>query len=576
MNFIDTGLNANIINAISELGFETPTPIQQKAIPHIINSNQDLVALAQTGTGKTAAFGLPAIQLTQTDLKYPQTLILCPTRELCLQITKDIDSYAKQTRNLRTVAVYGGASIENQIRDLRKGAHIVVGTPGRTRDLINRKKLWLDNIERVVLDEADEMLTMGFKEELDAILEVTPATKQTLLFSATMSKEVAGIAKRYMSDPAEITVARKNIGAANVEHIFYQVHTRDRYEALKRIADMNPSIYGIVFCRTRRETKEVSTRLMTDGYNADALHGDLSQAQRDEVMNKFRKNLLQILVATDVAARGLDVDSLTHVINYNLPDNPEIYTHRSGRTGRAGKSGISIAIVNRQEIRKIQAIERYSKIKFNKGLVPTGPEICNKQLFAFIDKMEKVQVDEQQIAPFLEDVYNKLEWLDREQLIKHFVSLEFNRFLEYYKNACDLNVSDRSSRADRKSQRAKVRFARLFVNVGSKNKLNPARLIGMVNEALDSSEAGIGRIEILKKFTFFEVDETFAPSIIAALDGDIFEGVELSLEMAASKAPAGGRSRSGGGRNDRFRGPRKGGGKGKRSFSGDRRKKKRR
>ena len=364
--FAETGLQDEILDAVRELGFEKPTPIQAKAIPYVLDSNQDILAFAQTGTGKTAAFGLPAIHLTEVDERTTQTLVLCPTRELCLQITKDMESYAKRVRGLNIVAVYGGASIDKQIKALNRGAHIVVGTPGRTKDLLKRKKLKLENVERVVLDEADEMLTMGFKDDLEAILAKTPDDKQTLLFSATMSKGIMAVTKEYMHDPVKLTVARMNVGAENVQHIYYMVHAKDRYEVLKRIADMNPNIYSIVFCRTRRETKEVANKLMHDGYNADALHGDLSQAQRDEVMGRFRKRHLQILVATDVAARGLDIDDLTHVINFNLPDSAEIYTHRSGRTGRAGKSGISIAIIHTRETRRLREIERLSKITFTK------------------------------------------------------------------------------------------------------------------------------------------------------------------------------------------------------------------
>ena len=348
--FKNFGLHQNILTAVHELGFETPTPIQSETIPHLMSSHQDIIATAQTGTGKTAAFGLPAIHLANPDNKNTQTIVLCPTRELCVQITRDLISYSKYLKGVNILAVYGGEKIHSQIRALKKGAQIVVGTPGRTRDLINRKKLFVENIERVVLDEADEMLTMGFKEELDAILENTPNEKQTLLFSATMSKKVVSITRKYMRNPVEIAVARKNIGAENIKHVNYMVHAKDRYEVLKRIADMNPNIYGIVFCRTRRETKEIANKLMHDGYNADAIHGDLSQPQRDEVMGKFRRRSLQVLVATDVAARGLDVNDLTHIINYNLPDDPEVYVHRSGRTGRAGKSGISIAIIHTRDM----------------------------------------------------------------------------------------------------------------------------------------------------------------------------------------------------------------------------------
>ncbi len=541
-NFTETGLEENLLRAVNELGFEQPTPIQAKTIPHLLTSDRDLMAFAQTGTGKTAAFGLPALHLTNAEDRRTQTLILCPTRELCMQITNDLNKFSKYIRDINVVAVYGGASAENQIRALNKGAQIVVATPGRAKDLINRKKLILSTIERVVLDEADEMLSMGFQEDLDAILSKMPDSKQTLLFSATMSKEVLAITKKYMNDPVELSATQKNTVAVNVEHRYYMVHARDRYEVIKRIADINPSIYGIVFCRTRRETKEVAGKLMHDGYNADALHGDLSQAQRDEVMGRFRKRQLQLLVATDVAARGLDVNDLTHIINYNLPDDAEIYIHRSGRTGRAGKKGISIAIVHTREGKRIKEIEKKFKISFNRQLVPGGKEICTKQLYTLIDKIEKVEVDEQQIEPFLQAIYKKLEWLSREELIKHFVSAEFNRFLEYYKNAKDLNVDEShqpetKSRREKKTrgERRKTGFTRLFINIGAKNKLTPTRLIGLVNEALRSDEAEIGKIEVLKNFSFFEIDAGVEHKLMQALSGKEFDGISLSLEISQEK-----------------------------------------
>jgi ATP-dependent RNA helicase DeaD len=538
--FNDFGLNIEILKAIKELGFETPTPIQAETIPLLMSSSQDIIATAQTGTGKTAAFGLPAILLVNPNNKNTQTLILCPTRELCVQITRDLISYSKYMKGINVLAVYGGARIDSQIRALKKGAQIVVGTPGRTRDLINRRKLFVENIERVVLDEADEMLTMGFKEELDAILENTPDNKQTLLFSATMSKKVVSITRKYMKKPVEISVARTNVGAENIKHVNYMVQAKDRYEVLKRIADMNPNIYGIVFCRTRRETKEIANKLMHDGYNADAIHGDLSQSQRDEVMGKFRRRSLQVLVATDVAARGLDVNDLTHIINYNLPDDPEVYVHRSGRTGRAGKSGISIAIIHTRDIRKLREIERISGISFSKELVPDGRDICEKRLYALIDKIEKVEVNEEQIGPFLDDIYEKLASFDRENLIKHFVSAEFNRYLSYYKNSRDINISGgknkRDSREPRdrksRSERRESKFATIYINVGARNNLSPNRLMGLINEALDSKDAVIGSIDIMKKFSFFEIEENRKTEIINALNKESFEDVSLSVEIS--------------------------------------------
>lgn len=572
--FDDTGLKPTILQAVKELGFVSPTPIQAKTIPHLLNSTQDLIALAQTGTGKTAAFGLPVIQLVDENSKNTQALILCPTRELCLQITRDLKSYSKFVKGLAIVPVYGGTSIDKQIRALKKGAQVVVATPGRAKDLIQRKKLLLNQVNRVVLDEADEMLSMGFKEDLDAILSETSEDKQTLLFSATLSKEIARIAKNYMDAPEQLSVARLNVGAENVQHLYYMVRASDRYEVVKRIADMNPNIYGIVFCRTRMETKEIAAQLMTDGYNADAIHGDLSQAQRDEVMNRFRSRKLQLLIATDVAARGLDVNDLTHVINYKLPDSSEIYTHRSGRTGRAGKSGISIAIIHSREQRKIQQIERQSKVTFTKAVAPTGREICEKQLYALIDRIKTVNIDEQQITTFLPEIYEKLSELSREDLIKRFVSNEFNQFLDYYKNARDINInSGRDDRRDRRDDRGRDRdrrrdrdrdrdrdrgrdrdrdrnprekrsvserrnnsaFTRLFVNLGSKNKVNPAKLIGLINNTANSSSIEIGKIEILRKFSFFEIEKGEASDLLKQMNNSVYDGVPLLVEEAQPK-----------------------------------------
>ena len=541
--FKDSGLRQEILTALAEIGFESPTPIQSKSIPHLMSSKQDIIASAQTGTGKTAAFGLPSIHMTQIDKKMPQTLVMCPTRELCIQIAQDLTDFSKYLPGLKIVPVYGGASIDTQIRALKKGAQIIIGTPGRTKDLINRKKLILSNIKRVVLDEADEMLTMGFKEDLQAILAKTPSEKQTLLFSATMSKRIIAITKQYMNSPIEISAARVNLGAENVQHLYYMVHAKYRYEVLKRIADSNPNIYGITFCRTRRETKEISNKLMQDGYNADAIHGDLSQAQRDEVMDRFRKGKLHLLVATDVAARGLDVNDLTHVINYNLPDDDEVYVHRSGRTGRAGKSGISIAIIHTREMGRIRGIEKISKIKFSRELVPSGKDICQKQLYSLMDKIKRVIVDETQIEPFLPTIYKKLESLDREELIKHFVSAEFNRFLNYYKNSSDINLSGNLPKKNTKAARERVSqkerrkssFSSLFINLGKANNVSPSRLIGIINEGLNSSDAVIGKIEVTKKSSFFEIEESKASQLIKALNGTKVGGVKLSLEIAKKK-----------------------------------------
>ena len=437
-----------------------------------MSSDQDLIASAQTGTGKTAAFGLPLLDLTNTKVTNVQTLILCPTRELCIQITNDLLSYSKYLKNINILSVYGGVKIEKQIKSLKKGPQIVVGTPGRTNDLIRRKKLIIGNIDRLILDEADEMLSMGFKEDLEAIIQQTPKKKQILLFSATMTQKVVGVTKKYMKNSLEIAVARVNRAADNVEHIYYVVKPRDRYEVVKRIADMNPDIYGIVFCRTRRETKDIAIKLMNDHYNADTIHGDLSQSERDDVMRRFRKGQLQILVATDVAARGLDVEDLTHVINYNLPDDDEIYIHRSGRTGRAGKKGVSIAIINGRNMRKLKDIERTSKISFKKKDVPSGLDICKKRLYALIDKIEKVDVNEDQIEPFLPYIFEKLNWLDREKLIKHFVSTEFNRYLSYYKDSKDVNEESFEKVDNNRKTKRKRRNRRKFYNSKNSNRKN--------------------------------------------------------------------------------------------------------
>jgi ATP-dependent RNA helicase DeaD len=539
--FQRTGLRTEILDAVRELGFTAPTPIQEQAFPQLLNSDRDLIALAQTGTGKTAAFGMPLVHHTRVEDKFPQALILCPTRELCLQITRDLKDFAKFLPGLKSLAIYGGASISDQIRGLEKGPQIVVGTPGRVLDLLKRKKLRLHQIERVVLDEADEMLTMGFQEDLDAILDRTPEEKQTLLFSATMSKEVERISQRYMKDPVRLAAARTNQGAEKVDHIFYMVQARDKYEVLKRIADSHPDFYGIVFCRTRRDTKEIANKLGHDGYNADAIHGDLSQAQRDEVMGKFRSGQLQILVATDVAARGLDVKDLSHVVNFNLPDEPEVYVHRSGRTGRAGKSGTSIAIIHTREQRKLQGIQQKTGIRFTQELVPTGSEICKVQLLNLIDNLKQVEINHQEIDPFLPVIFEKLEDLSREDLIKRFVSTEFNRFLSYYEGARDINLPSKMQREKKKrsrEERMKEDYVPVYVNIGTRQNLTPARLIGLINNALDSSDALIGRINILKKFSFFEVEEKKAQRLIQALQGLHFNGVNILAEVSKDRPMA--------------------------------------
>jgi len=525
--FKEIGVAKDLCKGINEMGFINPTEVQEQSIPFLLLENRDLISLAQTGTGKTAAFGLPVIQKTELKNKYVQSIILCPTRELCIQICKDLETYSKYVSGIKILAVYGGTNIDTQIKSLNKGVHIVVGTPGRTKDLIKRKVLKLELVDKVVLDEADEMLSMGFKDDLDFILERTRADRQTMLFSATISKEVKSISKRYMSDAKEISVSKINSGAKNIEHHIYNVSSRNKYEALKRIADFNPNIYGIVFCRTKRHTKDIANKFMAEGYNADAIHGDLSQNQRDEVMQRFRNKSLQILIATDVAARGLDVDDITHVINYSLPDDPEVYIHRSGRTARAGKSGISIAISNESERRKIKAIEKKGGIKFVNKDVPTGVEICSNQLYKMIDKIENVEVDEKQIKPFLKDIYQKLEWLDRDELIKRFVSVEFNRFLNYYKEANKLQ-SKRSKKSEKKRGNKKS-MTGFSINIGRKHRATPIDIISIINRALKSNDIEIGKIELNRYQSFFEIDKDFADELTSNIKKIDFRGNDIVL-----------------------------------------------
>lgn len=537
------GLSPNLLKGIEDLGFKKPTPIQEKVIPIVFETENDIVGLAQTGTGKTAAFGLPIIEQIDIQNKSVQALILTPTRELCIQISKDLQKFSKYIKGLHVVSVYGGTSIDTQLKALKKGTHIITATPGRMLDLINRKAANITNVRTVVLDEADEMLNMGFRDELDGILEKTPDNKRTLLFSATMPKEVARIAQNYMNSPVKIVIGKQNSGAENIRHIYYQIHARDRYLTLKRIADINPEIYGIVFCRTRLETKEIADKLIKDGYNADALHGDLSQVQREHVMKRFRERSLQMLVATDVAARGIDVSDISHIINYNLPEELDMYTHRSGRTGRAGKSGVSIALVNYREKSKIPQIEKIIRKKFEKLPVPTGAEICEKQLFKLIDRMEKVEVDEDQIAPFMDAVNKKLEWLSKEQIIKHFLSLEFNRFLEYYKNAPDLNEKaedkrdkrdkrDGSRRNDRHRRKGKSGYTRFFINIGKKDGVVPKKIIGIINDNTKNHDINIGAIDVKDNFSFFEVGEKYTTKVLNSFHNNKFKGRRVRVEVA--------------------------------------------
>ena len=533
--FEELGVSPEIRKAIVELGYENPMPVQEEVIPYLLGNGNDVVALAQTGTGKTAAFGLPLIQKIDVKNCVPQALVLCPTRELCLQIAGDLTDYSKYITDLKILPVYGGSSIDSQIRSLKRGVHIIVATPGRLIDLMERKVAQLATIRDVVMDEADEMLNMGFTDSINAILENIPQDRNTLMFSATMSPEIARIAKTYLHEAKEITIGTKNEGSKNVNHVAYIVHAKDKYLALKRVVDFYPQIYGIVFCRTRKETQEIADKLIQDGYNADSLHGELSQAQRDLVMQKFRQRHLQLLVATDVAARGLDVNDLTHVINYGLPDDTESYTHRSGRTGRAGKTGISIAIINLREKGRMKEIEHIIKKKFEVSVLPSGQEICQQQLIKVIDDIEKVKVNEEEIETFLPGIYRKLDWLDKEDLIKRVVSLEFNRFLDYYKNAPEIeqpkaNEKKSEAKESRKGDKEKVGrkaekgYTRLFLNLGKTDGFYTNQIIDLVNRNLRKERIQIGRIDLMQNFSFFEVIQEQAPQVLKALNKVVLSG----------------------------------------------------
>lgn len=560
--FEELGVSPEIRKAIEEMGYENPMPVQEEVIPYLLGEGNDVVALAQTGTGKTAAFGLPLIQKINVKNRVPQALILCPTRELCLQIAGDLNDYSKYIDGLKVLPVYGGSSIESQIRMLKSGVHIIVATPGRLIDLMERKVAKLDTIGNVVMDEADEMLNMGFTDSINSILEKVPEDRNTLMFSATMSPEISRISKQYLRNAKEITIGTKNEGSKNVNHIAYVVHAKDKYAALKRIADYYPQIYGIIFCRTRKETQEIADKLIQDGYNADSLHGELSQAQRDLVMQKFRQRHLQLLVATDVAARGLDVNDLTHVINYGLPDDTESYTHRSGRTGRAGKTGISIAIINLRERGKMREIERIINKKFIVGEMPTGKQICEQQLIKLIDDIEKVKVNEEEIESFLPGIYRKLEWLSKEDLIKRVVSMEFNRFLEYYSNASEIEtptVTDRrgereprerkehGSSREKTERKAEKGYTRLFLNLGKTDGFYANQIIELINRNMKKQRTTIGRIDLMQNFSFFEVAEKQANDVISALNKVNLNGRKVVVEVAgenSGKSDNGGRKNS--------------------------------
>jgi ATP-dependent RNA helicase DeaD len=564
ITFESLGLNSAVLKAISDMGFVTPTPIQEQAIPALLTGSSDLVALAQTGTGKTAAFGLPLLTLLDFNSRDTQAIVLAPTRELCMQIAKDIVNYSVNMSNVNVVAVYGGASITNQITELRRGAQIIVATPGRLIDLIDRRKVNLENVRFAVLDEADEMLNMGFKDDLDTILASTPDTKNTWLFSATMPNEVLRISKNYMNNPTEVTVS-KNEGNVNIEHIYYTINNRDRYLALKRIADFNPDIFAIVFCRTKIETQQVADMLIKDGYNADALHGDLSQAQRDHVMNRYRSRNLQMLVATDVAARGIDVNDVTHVINYNLPDEIESYTHRSGRTARAGKKGVSIALVTSKEQGKIKMLERLIKSKFTPAMIPNGKEVCEKQLVNLMERLHTAPIDEAAIEGFLPAIYDAVKDLDKEEILKRFVSLEFNRFLEYYKKAPNLNagMSDRNPRERPERGGREERggsfvgnsnVSKLFINLGKMDDVDRDFMIDYIAHTANVPAGVITWVGIKDIFSFVEVKPEFAQPIIDAFRGQKFKQRPVRIELRDADGGGGSRERSGGGRDFKPRG----------------------
>jgi ATP-dependent RNA helicase DeaD len=571
--FKKLGLEPRVLEGISKLGFETPTPIQEQAIPALLTGSRDFIGLAQTGTGKTAAFGLPLLQILDFTSKKTQALVLAPTRELCVQIAKDIENFASNMKGVNIVPVYGGAAITRQMDQIKRGAPIIVATPGRLIDLLDRKAIKLDEISFVVLDEADEMLNMGFQEDIDYILENTPDERNTWLFSATMPPEVRTIAKKYMKDPFELTVGKKNAGAENIEHVYYVVHARDRYMALKRIVDFNPDIFGIVFCRTKIESQDVAEKLIKDGYNADAIHGDLSQQQRDKVMGQFRNRSLQLLIATDVAARGIDVNDVTHVINYELPDDTEVYTHRSGRTARAGKSGIAIAIINMKEMGKIRQIERHLNRKFKAERIPDGFQACEKQLMHLIQKVHDVEVDEAAISGYLPGIFNALADLSKEEVIKRFTSLEFNRFLEYYRNAPDINV-DASRGVAGGAERTRVRNENadtLFINLGSADGFDASKMLRYICDVAGVKGGVVGRIDIKGVYSFIDMERDVLPGVLTSFDGEVFKGrkVRVDISQGGSGGSGGGSGRSSGGSSrSRDRGGDRGGYQGRRESSG--------
>jgi ATP-dependent RNA helicase DeaD len=532
-SFDALGLSSAMLNVVSSLGFQTPTPVQEKAIPLLLKADRDIVALAQTGTGKTAAFGLPLVELCENTNPATQALILAPTRELCLQITSDLTKFAQNVKRLNIVAVYGGASISEQIKQVKRGAQIIVATPGRLMDMMDRKVVKINLIKFVVLDEADEMLNMGFKEDIDTILADTADDKRVWLFSATMPREVRAIAQNYMSDPIEITVGQQNTGNINIEHQYVVVDERHRYEALKRIVDFNIDIFAVVFCRTKLETQRIAENLMRDGYNADALHGDLTQQQRDKVMGAFRNKTLQLLVATDVAARGIDVSNITHVIHLNLPDEIEFYTHRSGRTARAGKKGISIAIVSKRETTRIRQIEKAIQTRFERKNVPSGEEVCQKRLLSLVHRLREVQVVENEISEFLPAVYQELMDLSKEDIIKRFTSLEFNHLLDYYRGAPDLNQPKGQERDEREERF--VTGDRLFINLGKMDGLDKGKLLSLICDRSGVKGKDIGKIDVKGAYSFFEVDKPLTAVVREHLHGFEYRGRMVRLEITGEQ-----------------------------------------
>ena len=536
-SFDALGLSGELTEAIRQLGFESPTPIQEKAIPVLLSENTDLVGLAQTGTGKTAAFGLPLLQLVDESDRSTQALILAPTRELSVQITSDLERFSAKVKNLNIVTVYGGASISEQIKKVKRGAQIIVATPGRLIDLLSRKVVNLTSIRYVVLDEADEMLNMGFKEDIDEILSTTPEEKNVWLFSATMPREVREIAKNYMSNPQEITMGERNQGNENIDHQYMVVDDRDKYLALKRFVDYHPDIFGVIFCRTKIDTQKIAEHLIKDGYNADALHGDLTQQQRDRVMKSFKNKTLQLLVATDVAARGIDVNNITHVVHMNMPDELEFYTHRSGRTARAGKKGISLAIISKKEMGRIQQVERNVKRKFTKILVPNGDEVCQKKLLDLVHRVRQVEVNEEEIDSFLPEVYHELKDLSKEDIIKRFASIEFNRFLEYYRDAKDLNKSDKSRTMgfeDGPDERYTT-GDRIFINIGKMDGLEKGSLLGLICDYGEVTKEAIGKIDLKGAYSFFEVEQKYTEQVMKGFEGVEVRGRRVRLETTGPK-----------------------------------------